>query len=519
MTSAEYLVVDSGGFIKDASLWELAPNIITLKDVVDEIKDKPTKQRLQFLLHELEYREPTSAGLRRVTEFSKKTGDYASLSITDLKVLAVTYDLQVEKEGSDHLKDEPVVKKTVQFYKPSQGVPLGDKKIAGFFEPRPDEANHRGNLQEENFSSFQFWREPIADIPLDFEIENLTEETCSSGFQKKDLEFLEQFLTERSFVVSFSISVLDFYLAELVVRLELQDFPHIQRWLRHVQSYSAVPGDLDLDVDLELLMEKIKGGENFTLEEITSTETFESVQDAEENESSDEGIKIEDDDSDKENEDEDEGWITPSNLKEKKATMQGDRTEVVKVKVACMTTDFAMQNVLKQIGLNILGTNGMLIKETKTWILRCYGCFKTTPRLDKKFCPNCGNKTLKRVSVTLNDDGTQQIHISTRRALSTRGKKFSLPAPKGGKHAFNPSLYEDQQDAQQRLSKKAIQKSNPLDPDYISGSSPFSTKDVTSKSAMLGLKGGLGQAKPTGVHWAKKNPNSGSKNTGNKRKK
>ena len=26
-----------------------------------------------------------------------------------------------------------------------------------------------------------------------------------------------------------------------------------------------------------------------------------------------------------------------------------------------MTTDFAMQNVLKQIGLNILGTDGMVI--------------------------------------------------------------------------------------------------------------------------------------------------------------
>ena len=31
------------------------------------------------------------------------------------------------------------------------------------------------------------------------------------------------------------------------------------------------------------------------------------------------------------------------------------------VAVACMTTDFAMQNVLKQIGLNILGTDGMVI--------------------------------------------------------------------------------------------------------------------------------------------------------------
>ena len=50
-----------------------------------------------------------------------------------------------------------------------------------------------------------------------------------------------------------------------------------------------------------------------------------------------------------------------------------------------------------------------VIRETKTWILRCYACFHTTPRMDKKFCPKCGNKTLKRVSVTVDSEGRQQV--------------------------------------------------------------------------------------------------------------
>ena len=37
------------------------------------------------------------------------------------------------------------------------------------------------------------------------------------------------------------------------------------------------------------------------------------------------------------------------------------------------------------------------------------------------------------MSVTLNEDGSQQIHISTRRPINTKGSKYSLPAPKGGK--------------------------------------------------------------------------------------
>lgn len=47
MSRADYLVVDSGGFIVNAPLRDLATNIVTLRAVVDEIRDKPTRQRLQ----------------------------------------------------------------------------------------------------------------------------------------------------------------------------------------------------------------------------------------------------------------------------------------------------------------------------------------------------------------------------------------------------------------------------------------------------------------------------------------
>ena len=54
-------------------------------------------------------------------------------------------------------------------------------------------------------------------------------------------------------------------------------------------------------------------------------------------------------------------------------------------------------------------------------------------------------------------DGSQQVHISTRRPISTKGTKYSLPAPRGGKHAWNPRLTEDQREPQQRLSKRSMQ--------------------------------------------------------------
>ena len=47
-----------------------------------------------------------------------------------------------------------------------------------------------------------------------------------------------------------------------------------------------------------------------------------------------------------EEDDDDEGWITPSNIKEKRREIDGrsaEEDEQKHVKVACMTTDFAMQ--------------------------------------------------------------------------------------------------------------------------------------------------------------------------------
>ena len=40
---------------------------------------------------------------------SRKTGDFASLSATDIKVLALTYMLEVRHVGIDHLLSEPKV--------------------------------------------------------------------------------------------------------------------------------------------------------------------------------------------------------------------------------------------------------------------------------------------------------------------------------------------------------------------------------------------------------------------------
>ena len=87
--------------------------------------------------------------------------------------------------------------------------------------------------------------------------------------------------------------------------------------------------------------------------------------------------------------DEDDGegeWITPSNaalhksraldlLPSEDSGRKGKQNQKT-VLVGCMTADFAMQNVLLQMGLGLVGVEGKRIERVKSWVLRCHACFK-----------------------------------------------------------------------------------------------------------------------------------------------
>ncbi|XP_060041269.1 RNA-binding protein NOB1 isoform X2 [Erinaceus europaeus] len=323
MALVEHVVADAGAFLRNAALQDIGKNIYTIRDVVGEIRDKATRRRLAVLPYELRFRQPGAEAVRRVTEFSKKTGDYPSLSATDIQVLALTYQLEAEFVGVSHLKQEPEkVKVSSSIQHPE--TPL---HISGFHLPskpqhwqEPVENGHPTSEPEDlEYNSFMFWRNPLPNIDH-----------------------------------------------------ELQ----------------------------ELLVDK---GEDVPSEE------------EEENEERD----SEDSDNDG------GGWITPSNIKQVQQELE-QCTIPKDIRVGCVTTDFAMQNVLLQMGLHVLAVNGMLIREARSYILRCHGCFKTTSDMNRVFCSHCGNKTLKKVSVTVGDDGTLHMHFSRNpKVLNPRGLRVS----------------------------------------------------------------------------------------------
>jgi len=186
-----------------------------------------------------------------------------------------------------------------------------------------------------------------------------------------------------------------------------------------------------------------------------------------------------------EEDDDEDGWITPSNLKKHQAKDQQSLPEqpIQRVlKVALLTSDYAMQNVLLRINLNLVSPALARITRVKTWVLRCHGCFKITRDTSKQFCPSCGQPTLTRVSCSTDQSGNFQIYLKKNFQWNNRGNVYSVPkpvhgtptgkarGPGGGKNGWGRELIfaEDQKEYERKSRELQKTKTKDLmDDDYL----------------------------------------------------
>lgn len=184
-----------------------------------------------------------------------------------------------------------------------------------------------------------------------------------------------------------------------------------------------------------------------------------------------------------------DGWITPSNIKKHQARDMESATasfpEKSIIECATITTDFAMQNVLLQMNLNLLSPALQRVQKVKSWILRCHACFDTTKDMSKQFCTRCGNPTLTRVSCSVSQGGKFTIYLKKNMQWSHRGDRFSIPklvpgaangkvgsGKGGGKGGWGQELIlsEDQKEYMRAMSGQNRRKEKDLmDEDYLPG--------------------------------------------------
>ncbi|KAF9291069.1 Nin1 binding protein [Linnemannia elongata] len=389
------LVLDTSPFLRGGAskLRALADKFYTIPEVLNEIRDKQARKDLDMLPFDIQVINPNESSVRAVAAFARKTGDSAVLSATDLRVLALTYQLEFENCGMKRIRAEPV-RANVQ--------PTGNKPPA---TPRRTKNSAK-------------------EITGDFEDEEPTTTTEDSQQQEQGNTVLEE--EEESDDEE-----------EEAAAVEDEDVQEISGKLENLTT--------------------VEGKAESAVQEETKDASESTPAATEENN--------EDDDDDGE-------WITPENVKKFKrhGTLKPKKKvrKTLLMQVACTTADYAMQNVLLQMGLNLLSIDGLRISKVKNWVLRCHACTKVTQDMEKKFCPSCGNATLMRTSTSTDQNGNVKYYLKKNMVYNLRGTKYSIPTPKGGRKNNDLILREDQREFELSMKFQRRQKKiDAFDPDYV----------------------------------------------------
>jgi RNA-binding protein NOB1 len=198
-------------------------------------------------------------------------------------------------------------------------------------------------------------------------------------------------------------------------------------------------------------------------------------------------------------------WITPENIGGLVQSAAGSGGEAEgPVPVACMSGDFAVQNVLLQMRLAVHAADGRRIESVRSWALRCHACLHVAPDTSLQFCPCCGaGDTLLRCSYAVDVSGQRRCFLRRGFEVWKRGTVYPLPMPRAGRAgraADEIILREDQKEWQRALKWKRRQETKlakgktPAGLDQIAGA--FEGMHVRSSRQVPNTAFGLGRRNP-----------------------
>ena len=399
------IVLDAAPLIANtppiSTLLKKAEQIFTTPSVISEIKDAAARARLETLVMPfITLRTPSANSTKFVVEFARKSGDFAVLSKTDIEVIALAYELECERNGGDwRLRKSP-----------------GQKTVNG--SPPARKLLEQVNAQDDHTTTDEDSGHP--------ELENIADSTTlnrlESSFETTDTLSSRVDLTNTARAVS-SLTIDSMSPKSNEVPDGAQSKQNDLRWdlilrdlpecLSDTETTPEPAGATASSVTFET------GASTDNDESLVPTPTPDLSSDPDEDEDSDGGE-----------------WITPSNIIRHKTSSQTDSTisstQAKTLQVATITTDYALQNTLMLINLNLLSSSLTRISHVRSHILRCHACFATTKQIEKQFCPRCGQPTLTRVSTSTNANGTTTLHLKKNMQWNTRGNRYSIPKPVAG---------------------------------------------------------------------------------------
>lgn len=373
------LVLDATPLITQSAsaLQQFASQFYTTPGVKAELKDEHSRNQLLLWGDILQVRQPSQESIDRVSAFAKLTGDYSVLSMNDVHIIALAYELEVERNGEANLRKFP------------------GEKLATDKEEEPLRPFTARKPREETETTAQ------------------TEETSEEPAEDDGFQVVEHKKKHSR----------KYYRQQWQKKKALES--------AEAEAEAAAKQEQELIEQLEAATIDTQNGES-QISETADTEETEETEEAEEAAEEDgENVYDEDDD--------DGDWITPDNLQE--TIMKDDNETVQEnadqqtLLVALSTGDFACQNTSMQLGLKLLNPqSGKQITKVRNYMYRCHACFHMLPMPKtgerKHFCPKCGGDTLLRCAVSVDTaSGKVTPHLKANFQWITKGQVYSMASP------------------------------------------------------------------------------------------
>lgn len=437
-------VVDANALITQHGLLNLArfaDKAVTTPEVLREVRDKQSRATLAALPFTIETQEPDEEQVKAVVKFARATGDIHALSTADVRLIALARAFEVAAHGDSSLHELPqlpkVQKKKVHDAKqlPGWGVEGGDwAEIDRLNEEELAAAEAALAGGESRISS------AVAALSLEDAVAEAAaargEAPPGEGSEGEGSSEEEDDDGEWETAAKSNASA----------RRQRRRAARKAAWeARQAAAAAAAAAD-----------------------EPQQNGSSPGGQEGEQGEEQDEG-DYSDADACSLASDDDATAATaaPAGGEGEQPAAAGEQSEQQGESSVCIiTADFAMQNVIMQMGLRLVTPDGRRITRLSRWVLRCTACFLVTKEMGRLFCPRCGNATLDKVQLVVGPDGAEQYGVRRKHIL--RGTRFSLPKPKGGRHS-DLILREDQLLAKAhrlRARKKEKEELDPFAPEY-----------------------------------------------------
>ena len=461
------VVVDANAIVKGIRLERLAEEAVTIPEVLREIKDKQARHTLATLPFELKVRDPDEASIKAVRRFARLTGDLGALSDPDVRCIALHLMLENEAHGLAHVRSEPPPlvlskhKHNKQTKQPGWDyVPDEDawaELDAMNAEAERNAAEVAGRMASASLAEAPEKPPPLpATALLALEMKERLEKKRQ---KQRETEALLGEKREKGLGSAFSVT--NGETDEKNVddddgggwEQNVSRTTRVRRAKRAERQREAaaatkatigVTNSADAVAETVSVSEKGAASENdAAAAEKARLAEFEAAADAS-------AAFFRGDSSDPVTRDPvtrdrpDAGEIEAAEASEDEASSpsEEDASSPFESTVVSATGDYAMQNVLLQMGLRLTTPDGVRVSELRRWVLRCHACGDVTKQTTRVFCAKCGNATLQKVQHTVGEGGAEQFGV--RRKHKIRGTRFSLPAPKGGRREKAPILREDQ---------------------------------------------------------------------------